>query len=74
MKYESLIFDIDGTLWNSLDLVAEGYNIQMRREGYDRYCTTGDVLFKFDTDTLFVSKIDFDRYSFSDSTQRSNRG
>ena len=45
MKYESLIFDIDGTLWNSLDLVAEGYNIQMRREGYDRYCTTGDVLF-----------------------------
>ena len=32
MKYESLIFDIDGTLWDSRALVAEGYNIQLRRE------------------------------------------
>ena len=28
MKYESLIFDIDGTLWDSGALVAEGYNLQ----------------------------------------------
>ena len=27
MNYESLIFDIDGTLWDSRALVAEGYNI-----------------------------------------------
>lgn len=33
MKYESLIFDIDGTLWDSRALVAEGYNIQLRKEG-----------------------------------------
>ena len=33
MNYESLIFDIDGTLWDSRALVAEGYNIQLAKEG-----------------------------------------
>lgn len=33
MRYESLIFDIDGTLWDSRALVAEGYNIQLEKEG-----------------------------------------
>ena len=32
MNYESLIFDIDGTLWDSRALVAEGYNIQLKEE------------------------------------------
>ena len=32
MTYESLIFDIDGTLWDSRALVAEGYNIQLKKE------------------------------------------
>ena len=36
MRYESLIFDIDGTLWDSRALVAEGYNIQLREEGLER--------------------------------------
>ena len=35
MKLESLIFDIDGTLWDSRALVAEGYNAQLRAEGLD---------------------------------------
>ena len=35
MKFESLIFDIDGTLWDSRALVAEGYNIQLKAEGLD---------------------------------------
>lgn len=38
MKYESLIFDIDGTLWDSRALVAEGYNLQLRDEGLAHYC------------------------------------
>ena len=33
MRYESLIFDIDGTLWDSRSLVAEGYNRQLKQEG-----------------------------------------
>ena len=38
MKYESLIFDIDGTLWDSRALVAEGYNQQLREEGMEESC------------------------------------
>ena len=41
---KSLIFDIDGTLWDSRALVAEGYNIQLRAEGYDHLCVDAQVL------------------------------
>ena len=44
MKYESLIFDIDGTLWDSRALVAEGYNIQLRREGLEHLCVDAEGL------------------------------
>ena len=46
MQYESLIFDIDGTLWDSTALVAEGYNVQLRKEGLDHLCVTRDDLLK----------------------------
>ncbi len=46
MQYESLIFDIDGTLWNSTGIVAQGYNIQLRREGLDHLCVTAEDLQK----------------------------
>ena len=42
MKYESLIFDIDGTLWDSRALVAEGYNIQLRAENLEHLCVTAE--------------------------------
>lgn len=41
---EALIFDIDGTLWDSRALVAEGYNIQLRAEGLERLCVTAEQL------------------------------
>ena len=44
MTWESLIFDIDGTLWDSRALVAEGYNIQLRSEGLDHLCVTAEDL------------------------------
>ena len=44
MKIESLIFDIDGTLWDSRALVAEGYNIQLKAEGYDHLCVDAEIL------------------------------
>lgn len=44
MKTESLIFDIDGTLWDTRALVAEGYNAQLESEGYGRYAVTAEDL------------------------------
>ena len=44
MKYESLIFDIDGTLWDTRELVAEGFNIQLRKEGFDHLCVDAEIL------------------------------
>lgn len=38
---ESLIFDIDGTLWDSTELVAEGYNRQLVSEGMEGFVTAG---------------------------------
>ena len=44
MEFESLIFDIDGTLWDSRAMVAEGYNIQLRAEGLDHLCLKAEDL------------------------------
>lgn len=44
MKYESLIFDIDGTLWDSRQIVAEGYNLQLHDEGMDDRFVTAEFL------------------------------
>ena len=44
MNYESLIFDIDGTLWDSRQLVAEGYNIQLKKEGLSHLAVTAEDL------------------------------
>ena len=44
MNYESLIFDIDGTLWDSRALVAEGYNAQLKREGLEHLCVDAERL------------------------------
>ena len=46
MKPESLIFDIDGTLWDSRALVAEGYNEVLLREGYPELCVDAEDLKK----------------------------
>ena len=44
MKPESLIFDIDGTLWDSRAIIAEGYNRVLRQEGYPELCVDADFL------------------------------
>ena len=44
MNYESIIFDIDGTLWDSRALIAEGYNIQLRKENLHHLQTNEEVL------------------------------
>jgi len=44
MRYESLIFDIDGTLWDSRALVAQGYNIQLKAEGLEHLFVDAEIL------------------------------
>ena len=73
MKYESLIFDIDGTLWDSRALVAEGYNIQLKSEGLDHLCVTaedlrplfGKVMTEI-ADVILASIPEEDRYALMD--------
>ena len=73
MKYESIIFDIDGTLWDSRALIAEGYNIQLRKEGLHHLQTNADVLLKLFgrtmseiADNLFPEFAPEDRYALMD--------
>ena len=73
MKYESIIFDIDGTLWDSRALVAEGYNIQLRKENLHHMQTDADVLLKLFgrtmaeiADNLFPEIPEAERYALMD--------
>jgi len=73
LKYESIIFDIDGTLWDSRALIAEGYNIQLRKEGLYHLQTNADVLLKLFgrtmseiADNLFPEFSPEERYALMD--------
>lgn len=73
MKYESIIFDIDGTLWDSRALIAEGYNIQLRKEGLHHLQTNAQVLLKLFgrtmseiADNLFPDFSPEERYALMD--------
>ena len=70
MNYESIILDIDGTLWDSRALVAEGYNIQLKKEGLDHLCVNAEILkplfgkvLQEIADVLFTSIDPRDRYA-----------
>ena len=69
MEFESLIFDIDGTLWDSRELVAQGYNVQLQQEGLEHLCVNAEILKtvfgKINTEIaeiLFASLPEADRY------------
>ena len=73
MKYESIIFDVDGTLWDSRALIAEGYNIQLRKEGLHHLQTNADVLLRLFgktmsdiADNLFPDFSPEERYALMD--------
>lgn len=44
MKPESLIFDIDGTLWDSRSIIVEGYNQVLTAAGHADLCVTAEDL------------------------------
>jgi phosphoglycolate phosphatase len=73
LKYESIIFDIDGTLWDSRALIAEGYNIQLRKEGLHHLQTNEEVLLQLFgrtmsdiADNLFPEFAPEERYALMD--------
>lgn len=40
---ESLIFDVDGTLWDAVALVAEGWNDGLQSMGFAPHCTEQSI-------------------------------
>lgn len=44
MKFDSIIFDLDGTLWNSSETVAESWNAVLEHEKHPLRITGSDVL------------------------------
>ena len=42
--YDSIIFDLDGTLWNSSETVAEAWNTALAEGGHSLKITGADVL------------------------------
>lgn len=70
MNYESIIFDIDGTLWDSRVLVAEAYNVQLQSEGLEHLSITAEDLMPLFgkvtedlADGLFPALPPFERYA-----------
>ena len=78
MKFESLIFDIDGTLWDSRALVAQGYNLLLAKEGLSHLSVTaedlrplfGKTMIEI-ADVLFASIPKPDRYDLLDRCMES---
>lgn len=44
MRAESIILDVDGTLWDTTDIVAESWNRAIRESGIGNISVTGDIL------------------------------
>ena len=41
---QAIIFDMDGTLWDSAANVAESWNESVKKEGYDYHFTKDDIM------------------------------
>lgn len=43
-RYDSLIFDMDGTLWDAIDAYSQVWNVTLERLGIARTVSRGDIL------------------------------
>lgn len=78
---ESIIFDIDGTLWDSREVVAEGYNRQLHAEGLDHLFVTKERLLSLFgkvmsdiADELFFAFPPEERYALMDRCMKTENG
>lgn len=46
MKYDSIILDIDGTIWDTTEIVAEAWNKAIQFSGFNVKACTADILKK----------------------------
>lgn len=70
MRPQAIIFDIDGTLWDSTGLVAAGYNRFLEKQGLSHLAVTGQILkglfgrtMQDIADVLFASIPEAERYT-----------
>lgn len=80
MKFESLIFDIDGTIWDSRALVAQGYNRELSAVGHsDCYVTPENLAKLFGKTSVEIADIMFasipvpERYELIDRCMAAER-
>lgn len=43
MRYDAIIFDLDGTLWDSTETVAESWSVTLSREAVEHRFSAGDI-------------------------------
>ncbi len=69
MNKKGILFDLDGTMWDSAQSVAESYNIALSRLGYDMTLTADDVKSVMGKTMYEIAHIFFDELSKEKATE-----
>lgn len=72
MANKGVLFDLDGTMWDSADSVARSYNIALERMGYDMTLTADDVKSVMGKTMYEIAHIFFDKLSKEKATEIMN--
>ncbi len=69
MNKKGILFDLDGTMWDSAESVAKSYNIALERMGYDMTLTADDVKSVMGKTMYEIAHIFFDGLSKEKATE-----